>query len=84
MVPHIGFKLSAQHIEKDIEAGLQVGVDYIILDGRGGGTGAAPILFRDNISVPTMPAFVRARKYLDETGNSDVTLIIIGGFKNRC
>ncbi|MDC0886441.1 glutamate synthase-related protein, partial [Altererythrobacter sp.] len=37
----IGYKLSAQHIEKDIDAALEVGVDYIILDGRGGGTGAA-------------------------------------------
>lgn len=77
----IGFKLSAQHIEKDIEAALHVGVDYIILDGRGGSTGAAPLLFRDNISVPTMPALARARKYLDETGNSDVTLIITGGLR---
>ena len=39
----VGFKLSAQHIEKDIDAALTVGVDYIILDGRGGGTGAALI-----------------------------------------
>ena len=52
----IGYKLSAQHIEEDIEAALQIPVDYIILDGRGGGTGAAPLIFRDNISVPTMPA----------------------------
>ena len=60
----IGFKLSAQHIEKDIDAALEVGVDYIILDGRGGGTGAAPLLFRDNISVPTIPALARARRHL--------------------
>lgn len=77
----IGFKLSAQHIEKDIEAALHIGVDYIILDGRGGGTGAAPLLFRDNISVPTIPALARARNYLDETGNSDVTLLITGGLR---
>ena len=51
----IGYKLSAQHIERDIDAALAVGVDYIILDGRGGGTGAAPIIFRDNISVPRQP-----------------------------
>lgn len=31
----IGFKLSAQHIEADIDAALEIGVDYIILDGRG-------------------------------------------------
>ena len=77
----IGFKLSAQHIEEDIQAAIEIGVDYIILDGRGGGTGAAPLIFRDNISVPTMPAIARARKYLDETGNSDITLIATGGLR---
>lgn len=45
----IGFKLSANRIEDDIDFALEVGVDYIILDGRGGGTGAAPLLFRDHI-----------------------------------
>ena len=77
----IGYKLSAQHIEKDIDAALEVGVDYIILDGRGGGTGAAPILFRDNISVPTIPALARARRHLDGLGRSDVTLVITGGLR---
>ena len=76
----IGYKLSAQHIEQDIDAALEVGVDYIILDGRGGGTGAAPILFRDNISVPTIPALARARRHLDKT-NPDVTLVITGGLR---
>ena len=77
----IGYKLSAQHIEKDIDAALEVGVDYIILDGRGGGTGAAPILFRDNISVPTIPALARARRHLDGSGKKDVTLVITGGLR---
>ncbi len=77
----IGYKLSAQHIEKDIDAALEVGVDYIILDGRGGGTGAAPIIFRDNISVPTIPALARARRHLDTNGRRDVTLVITGGLR---
>ena len=77
----IGVKLSAQHIERDIEAALQIGVDYIILDGRGGGTGAAPLIFRDNISVPTIPALARARRYLDKKGRSDVSLVITGGLR---
>ena len=76
----IGYKLSAQHIEKDIDAALEVGVDYIILDGRGGGTGAAPILFRDNISVPTIPALARARRHLDRTA-PEVSLVITGGLR---
>lgn len=77
----IGYKLSAQHIEKDIDAALEVGVDYIILDGRGGGTGAAPILFRDNISVPTIPALARARAHLDRLDRRDITLVITGGLR---
>jgi len=77
----IGYKLSAQHIEKDIDAALEVGVDYIILDGRGGGTGAAPIIFRDNISVPTIPALARARKHLDARNAAHVSLVITGGLR---
>jgi glutamate synthase domain-containing protein 2/nitrite reductase/ring-hydroxylating ferredoxin subunit len=77
----IGFKLSAQHIERDIDAALEAGVDYIILDGRGGGTGAAPLIFRDNISVPTIPALARARRHLDSSDSKDISLIITGGLR---
>jgi glutamate synthase domain-containing protein 2/nitrite reductase/ring-hydroxylating ferredoxin subunit len=77
----IGFKLSAQHIEADIDAALSAGADYIILDGRGGGTGAAPLVFRNNISVPTIPALARARRHLDGLGRGDVSLIITGGLR---
>ena len=77
----IGFKLSANHIEEDIQFALDASADYIILDGRGGGTGAAPLIFRNNISVPTIPALARARHYLDKVGRKDVTLIITGGIR---
>jgi len=77
----IGFKLSAQRIEADLEAALEVGVDYIILDGRGGATGAAPLIFRQNISVPTIPALARARRFLDRSDAANVTLIITGGLR---
>ncbi|MEE4172638.1 MAG: FMN-binding glutamate synthase family protein, partial [Xanthomonadales bacterium] len=77
----VGFKLSAQHIEKDLDAALEIGVDYVILDGRGGGTGSAPLIFRDHISVPTIPALARARRHLDRSNASDVTLIITGGLR---
>ena len=79
----IGVKLSAQHIEDDIDAALRIGVDYIILDGRGGGTGAAPVVFRDHISVPTIPALARARRHLDARGRRDVTLVITGGLRTH-
>ncbi|HSH29752.1 MAG TPA: glutamate synthase-related protein [Thiohalobacter sp.] len=78
----VGFKLSANHIEQDIGFALAAGADYLILDGRGGGTGAAPLLFRDHISVPTIPALARARRCLDAAGASGrVTLIVTGGLR---
>ncbi len=80
----VGFKLSAQHIEADIDFALDIGVDYIILDGRGGGTGAAPNLFKNNISVPTMVALARARRHLDiREVSRRVTLIITGGLRTE-
>lgn len=77
----IGFKLSANHIEDDIDFALEASADYIILDGRGGGTGAAPLIFRDHISVPTIPALARARKHLDAKTGREVTLVITGGLR---
>lgn len=78
----IGFKLSANHIEEDMQFALDASADYIILDGRGGGTGAAPAMFRDHISVPTIPALARARRFLEEQGASGrVTLIVTGGLR---
>lgn len=79
----IGFKLSANHIEENIKFALDAGADYIILDGRGGGTGAAPTILRDHISIPTIPALAKARHYLDSkgVGPDQLTLIVTGGLR---
>ena len=79
----IGFKLSAQHVEADLDFALAIGVDYVIVDGRGGGTGAAPDIFKNNISIPTIPALARARRHLDQVGAKDVSLVITGGFRTE-
>jgi len=77
----VGVKMSAQHVEADLDGALSLGVDYVILDGRGGGTGAAPTIFRDNISVPSMAALARARRHLDRAGADQVTLVATGGLR---
>lgn len=78
----VGFKLSANHIERDMQFAVDASADYIILDGRGGATGAAPALFRDHISVPTIPALARARRFLDaQSLSGKVTLIVTGGLR---
>ena len=79
----IGFKISAQHIENDLDFVLEAGADYVILDGRGGGTGAAPDIFKNNISVSTLVALARARRHLDASGAGDVTLVITGGLRTE-
>lgn len=77
----IGFKIAASHIEADIDFALESGADYIILDGRGGGTGSAPTILRDNINVPTIPALARARQHLDGTGAKGISLVVTGGLR---
>lgn len=77
----IGFKIAASRVEADIDFALEAGADYIILDGRGGGTGAAPTILRDHINVPTIPALARARRHLDKKGAQGVSLVITGGLR---
>jgi len=77
----IGIKLAAGHIEKDIETALYAEPDFITIDGRAGGTGAAPKFIKDSASVPTIHALYRARKYLDEHNADHVSLIITGGLR---
>jgi len=77
----IGLKIAAGHIEADLEFALSAGPDFITLDGRAGGTGAAPKLIKDATSVPTIYALDRARKYLAGRGFKDVTLIVTGGLR---
>tara|TARA_B110000967_G_scaffold208159_1_gene259456 strand:+ start:1418 stop:2026 length:609 start_codon:yes stop_codon:yes gene_type:complete len=75
----IGFKSSADHIEDDIDFALAASADYIILYGRGGGTSATPLIFRDHISVLTIPALARA--HLDAKTGRELTLVITGGLR---
>ncbi len=76
----IGIKLAAGHIERDVRVAVEAGADFITIDGRGGATGASPVMLRDASSVPTVYALVRARRCLDELGSS-ASLVITGGLR---
>ncbi|MEM9953524.1 MAG: glutamate synthase-related protein [Chloroflexota bacterium] len=77
----IGIKFAASRIEADLAAAVKLDVDWITLDGRAGGTGAAGKHVKDNICVPTVFAIPRARKWLDENGHGDIKLLVTGGFR---
>jgi glutamate synthase domain-containing protein 2 len=56
------------------------GVDFVTIDGGEGGTGAAPMVFADSVSLPFRVGFSRVYKVFAEAGlQQDVTFI--GGGK---
>jgi glutamate synthase domain-containing protein 2/rubredoxin len=77
----IGVKIAAGRVEADLEFALAAEPDFITIDGRPGGTGAAVKLIKDATSVPTIFALHRARKYLDARGIEGLTLIVTGGLR---
>lgn len=77
----VGIKLAAGHLEDDISIALYAGVDFITIDGRAGGTGAALKVVKNTASVPTIFALARARRVLDANGADHVSLIITGGLR---
>lgn len=77
----IGVKFAAGNIEADLAAALYAEPDFITIDGRAGATGAAPKYVKASTSVPTIFALCRARKFLDENGAGNISLIITGGIR---
>ena len=77
----IGVKFAAGDIEGDLEVALHAEPDFITIDGRAGATGAAPKFVKAAASVPTIFALWRARKFMDQMGAADVSLLITGGFR---
>jgi len=77
----IGVKFAAGNIEADLSTALFAKPDFITLDGRAGATGAAPKYVKAATSVPTIFALHRARRFLDENGAKNVSLVITGGLR---
>lgn len=76
----IGVKIAANDIEADLEWIKFAQPDFITVDGRGGGTGAAPKLWKETAGVPTLYALIRARRYLDDN-KMPQQLIVTGGLR---
>ncbi len=77
----IGIKFAAGNVEADLEVALYAEPDFITIDGRPGGTGAAPKFIKAATSVPSIFALYRAGKFLKERGVTDVSLVITGGLR---
>lgn len=77
----IGVKFVAGHVLEDLAVAMEVGADYVIVDGHGGGTGSAPVHVRDNVGIPSWAVLPRVRAWLDDHGHGDVQIVVTGGFR---
>jgi glutamate synthase domain-containing protein 2 len=55
------------------------GVDFVTIDGGEGGTGAAPMIFTDTVSLPFQLGFARVYRIFAENGLSERVTFIGGG-----
>jgi len=78
----VGAKIGCGNIEKDIEILVKAGVDFISIDGFGGGTGATDSYARENVGIPLFAALSRARRTLEKLkAKGHVSLIAGGGLR---
>jgi len=78
----VGAKIGCGNVEKDVDILIEAGVDFIALDGFGGGTGATEYFARENTGIPVIAALPRAVKCLIGSGVKDkITLIASGGLR---
>jgi glutamate synthase domain-containing protein 2 len=63
----------------DLMARGDRGVDFLTVDGGEGGTGAAPLIFTDSVSLPFQLGFARAYALFAERGLTDRTVFIGAG-----
>ena len=76
-------KYSAGRVGDDVKIAAKAGADIIVIDGKQGGTGAAPDIVIEHAGLPTLPALVEAERSLKELGLKDkVSLVISGGIRN--
>jgi glutamate synthase domain-containing protein 2 len=55
------------------------GVDFVTVDGGEGGTGAAPLIFTDSVSLPFQLGFARVYRQFAERGLADDVVFVGGG-----
>jgi methylamine---glutamate N-methyltransferase subunit C len=78
----IGAKIGCGDVEADIQILVDAGVDFIALDGFGGGTGATEKYVRENVGMPIIAALPRAARFLRKLGvKGDISLVAGGGLR---
>ena len=77
----VGVKMGAGgRLEEDIDNVLEMGVDYISIDGGQAATLGGPPILEDDFGIPTLHAVVRAASHLEKRKmKNKVSLVVSGG-----
>jgi glutamate synthase domain-containing protein 2 len=77
----IGVKIGAGgKLEEDLDHVIDLGVDFITIDGGQGGSYGAPPILSDDMGIPTLHAVVRAANHLEKRNQrGQISLIVSGG-----
>jgi glutamate synthase domain-containing protein 2 len=75
----IGAKIGCGNVEEDVKVLVDAGVDFIAIDGFGGGTGATDYYVRENVGIPIIAALPRAYDALEKLGVKEKISLIAGG-----
>jgi glutamate synthase domain-containing protein 2 len=80
----ISVKIAAVHNSAAIASGMvRAGADIIAIDGFRGGTGAAPMVIRDNVGIPIEFALASVDQRLRDEGiRHQASIVVAGGFRN--
>ncbi len=79
----VGTKIAAGNIEKDLDAIIEAGCDFVTIDGGGGGTANSPEVTINNLGVPLVYAVGRAHRHLVRKGARDnIDIIVTGGLRD--
>lgn len=80
----IGVKIGAGgRIEEDIDRLIEIGVDFITIDGAQAASHDSPTILQDDFGIPTIHAVVRAANHLTDRGmKGRISLLVSGGLTN--
>lgn len=79
----VGVKVAAGNIEKDLDAVIDAGCDFVTIDGGGGGTANSPEVTINNLGVPLIYAVGRAHRHFVSRGvRENIDLIVTGGLRD--
>ncbi|MBT7307509.1 MAG: 4Fe-4S binding protein [Gammaproteobacteria bacterium] len=81
----IGIKITGGHIERDLQYLIDgtIRPDFLVIDGGEGGTGAAPVVAKDNVALPLLYSLSKVVDILTQSGlKESISIVAAGGMKN--